>query len=404
MSKEKTEQSKEKSIVDLTKKYLRTHFKRSIPINYKFHQYAHFKKIVKSANKIAKKSGLDSDQVEIVVLASWFRYAGITEQYENYEATSAKMAEQFLKAKNYPAEKIDKIKTLILNANSEEKPIGKLAEIMHDAAESYKGRKGFLRNSGLLWVELEEVHDKTIKDKEWAESQYESLIDANFYTNYANQKYQNQLADNIQKQRKVIQKAKTASIRKKTGKEFGRGIDTLYRTSYRNHINLSSIADGKANMMISINTLILSAIVTLLATGMTFSGTISFQHFRYVVPIIILLLAVLSSAIFAILSARPKVTENSITNDDILTRKKSVLFFGNFITMEKDDFIKSLSMLKKNQALLYDNMAVDMYFLGHVLDKKYRLLKHSYNVFMAGLILCVFTFIFMLVYTELRGG
>jgi len=265
------------------------------------------------------------------------------------------------------------------------------------------GKKGFTRDSNSLWVELEEVYKQEIKSKTWAQQEYDKLVKVQFYTEYANEKYQDRLADNLQHQRKLIEKAKKASIRKRTGKEFGRGIDTLYRTSYRNHINLSSIADGKANMMISINTIILSAIVTLMATGMSFSGAFSIEEFQFMVPIIILLVTVLISAIFAVLSARPKVTENSITSEDILSRKKSVLFFGNFITMRKQEFVESLDMLKRNQALLYDNMAIDMYFLGHVLDRKYRLIKHSYNIFMGGLILCVLSFIFLLIYSQLVG-
>jgi len=404
MSKQEKEKVKKpKTIVDLARKHLRNHFKRNTPIAYKFHQYAYFKEVVKIAKKIAKGNGLSDEQTEILLLANWFRFGGITKQYENYHQISADMAQAFLTAKQYPAEKIKRVIDLIMGTANEGKATGKLAEITYDASVAYMGRKGFSRDSNSLRVELEEVYDKKIKDKAWAEQEYEKLVKAHFYTEYTNEKYQDRLADNIQNQRKLIEKAKRASIRKKTGKEFGRGIDTLYRTSYRNHINLSSIADGKANMMISINTIIISAIVTLMAAGMSFSATFSFAQFRYIVPIIILLVAVLISAIFAVLSARPKVTEHSISNEDILSRKKSVLFFGNFITMQKQEFIDSLDMLKRNQALLYDNMAVDMYYLGHVLDKKYRLIKHSYNVFMGGLILCVASFIFLLIYSQIPG-
>ena len=353
MSNQETEkkEKKPKTIVDLTRKYLKKHFKRNIPIAYKFHQYAYFKRVVKTAKKIAKGVNLSDEQTEILLLANWFRYAGITKQYEDYQPISIAMAEEFLKAKSYPEEKIKKVIDLIMSTASTEKATGKLAEITYDASVAYMGKKNFSRDSNSLRVEQEEVFEKKIKNKAWSEKEYDKLVKAHFYTEYANEKYQDRLADNIQNQRKLIEKAKRASIRKKTGKEFGRGIDTLYRTSYRNHINLSSIADGKANMMISINTIILSAIVTLMATGMSFSGVFSFAHFRYMVPIIILLVSVLISAIFAVLSARPSVTEHSISNEDILGRKKSVLFFGNFITMQKQEFIESLDMLKRNQAL-----------------------------------------------------
>jgi len=397
-------QTNNKNIIELTRKKLRKHFKLNIPIAYKFHRYAYFKKVVKIANELADESGLSDDDKEILILANWYKFAGITEQYKNFQQISADMAEEFLRDNNYPPDKIKKVKKIILAKFSEAESIGILSEITHDASAAYMGRKNFSRDSNSLRVELEEVYKKNIKNNTWAQQEYDKLVNAHFYTEYANEKYRDRLANNIQNQRKKIRKAKTASIRKKTGKEFGRGIDTLYRTSYRNHINLSSIADGKANMMISINTIILSAIVTLMGAGMSFSETYSFAHFRYMVPILILLLAVLVSAIFAVLSARPKITKNSISSEDILSRDKSVLFFGNFITMDKQEFIDSLDMLKRNQALLYDNMAVDMYYLGHVLDKKYKLIKQSYNVFMGGLILCVLSFVFFLLYSQLLGA
>ena len=42
--------------------------------------------------------------------------------------------------------------------------------------------------------------------------------------------------------------------------KLGRGVETMYRTAYRTHVNLSSIADNKANIMLSINAIIISVI------------------------------------------------------------------------------------------------------------------------------------------------
>jgi len=58
----------------------------------------------------------------------------------------------------------------------------------------------------------------------------------------------------------------------------GRGVETMYRSAYRNHINLSSIADNKANMMISINTIIMSLIIAVIGSVFTFTGSELIKH------------------------------------------------------------------------------------------------------------------------------
>lgn len=46
----------------------------------------------------------------------------------------------------------------------------------------------------------------------------------------------------------------------------------------------------------------------------------------------------------------------------------------------------------KDSDFLYSSMTRDLYYLGVVLAKKYRLLRISYNVFMYGLIIAVLAF------------
>ena len=113
--------------------------------------------------------------------------------------------------------------------------------------------------------------------------------------------------------------------------KLGRGIETMYRATYRNHINLSSIADAKANMMISINAIIMSVIITIVGSGFTFSGLEFYQYIRFTVPMTILLISSLISVVFAVLSARPNVTKKNVSEQKIREKKSSILFFGNFV-------------------------------------------------------------------------
>jgi len=400
MVKDVTNQQK----TDDIRSYVEAFYKEHIPDQIKFHDFTYLEMVMKQVGKMADAVKLSDQDRKILEAANWFRYTGMSTQYDNYRVSSAQIAAEYFKKQNYSESEIEQIKTLILNSTEKPKPTNILEEITHDGNYVYLGKKSFFDYSSLLKVELESVNDKKISPKEWDEMVYRLLAKSRFYTNYANQKYLDRIAGHITSQRKNLKKTKRDAIRKKTGKEFGRGIDTMYRSTYRNHINLSSIADGKANMMISINTIILSAIVTLLGTSITLTGQVSFEHFRFFLPILILLLAVLGSAIFAILSANPQVTSSDVEKKDILKRTKSVLFFGNFIHMEQKEFVDNLAMLKNNEKILYDNMAVDIYELGHVLSTKYKMIKISYNIFMVGLILCVISFLAVMLYSQAKYG
>ena len=52
-----------------------------------------------------------------------------------------------------------------------------------------------------------------------------------------------------------------------------------------------------------------------------------------------------------------------------------------------------MSNLKIDQEELYNDLSRDLYNLGLVLRKKYRLLTISYNVFVGGLVLSVLVFL-----------
>ena len=89
------------------------------------------------------------------------------------------------------------------------------------------------------------------------------LLNFNYLTAEGKKDFDTRRRKNVGEQQSNNYKIQQKEVKAKTGKNFGRGIDTMYRTSFRNHITLSRIADGKANMMISINTIILSIVITI---------------------------------------------------------------------------------------------------------------------------------------------
>ena len=79
--------------------------------------------------------------------------------------------------------------------------------------------------------------------------------------------------------------------------------------------------------------------------------------------------------------------------DDIEQKRSNLLFFGNFYNMKVDDFHWGMMEMIKDSDFLYSSMTRDLYYLGIVLAKKYRLLRICFDIFMYGVILSVLVFV-----------
>ncbi len=181
-----------------------------------------------------------------------------------------------------------------------------------------------------------------------------------------------------------IVKDKTKDPEKK--KKLNRGVETMFRTTSKNHMDLSSIADNKANIMISVNSIIISILVTVL-----FRKLEDFPVFT--IPAILLIMTSLGAMVFAILATRPKVTKGMITKDDIRQKKGNLLYFGNFHDMSLEDYAEGMKSMIYDDEYLYGSMIRDIYFLGKVLARKYSLLRKSYSIFMFGFVISVIAFV-----------
>lgn len=179
--------------------------------------------------------------------------------------------------------------------------------------------------------------------------------------------------------------------------KFGskRGIETLFRTSYPNHMDLSAIADSKSNIMISINGIIISVVLASISPKIDANPWLLF-------PTAVLLLGCLVSMIYAVLAAMPRVTDDPISLDDVREGKANLLFFGHFTHLPASEYVRGMKELVQDNGLLYTSMMRDIYGLGRVLQQKFRLLRVSYIAFMSGLITGVV--MFLLVYALVAFG
>lgn len=393
-------------VIKEASEFIFTLFKEKLTSDHLYHNYRHTTETVKYCKELGEKYNLTSRDHEVLLLAAWFHDAGYTQVYAGHEEKGVEILKEFLRGE-YPQEDQKEIEALILSTRGDFTPDGTLQEILHDADYISIGKKTFDKRAQLLRIEWERILGKTYSELEWAEEQLNFLISTNFRTEEASVNYNDQREENIREQRLKVELLKNEKLKLDSKiesnmekvKREGRGIETLYRSIYQYHIDLSGIADNKANIMISINTIIISLIITLFGSGYTFSsGAGAVSSIRFVFPVALLLITSLLAVVFAILSARPNVTSKE--KFELKQKKGSAIFFGNFAQLDLTEFVNHLKMLKDQKEELYDSMSVDVYYLGSVLLKKYKLLTWSYNLFMGGLVVCGLGFIIIMAFSS----
>ena len=187
--------------------------------------------------------------------------------------------------------------------------------------------------------------------------------------------------------------AKSAKSAKKAQKDgdlsaiqTNKSAQMMFKTSLRNHLDLSSLADNKANIMLSVNALIITIIVPMAA------GQINDSPYL-LTPILILLITCLISMIFATLATRPIKMKGETTMQTIDQGKSNLFFFGNFYKMQFNQYKAGILKVLEKEEDLDDSIMRDLFFLGKSLGTKYAQLRICYTIFMSGVSLAVLAFI-----------
>ena len=195
--------------------------------------------------------------------------------------------------------------------------------------------------------------------------------------------------DHQDKKKKKNKKDKDQPKRSTLG--TSRGIETMFRTSYRVNMDLSALADSKSNMIMGVNSIVISVVLAGLSSKIDANPWL-------LIPTSILLVGCLISLVYAILAARPRVSSTVITLEDVRKNKANILFFGNYAHMSRDDYIQGMTELMQNTDNLYYNMIIDIYGLGGVLQKKFRLLRTAYTALMFAVVLGVLSFVMVYIW------
>lgn len=169
---------------------------------------------------------------------------------------------------------------------------------------------------------------------------------------------------------------------------------TFYRVTFKNNCNLLQIADNKANMIISINALVISSIIAITSYG-TISHQVNLKSPLTIIPIMLFISTCLFSTILAVRAAKPKIMgKNQKTQEK---GKSSMLFFGESSTYNLEEYLVEIDRILPSREEINQQMSIALFYQGKVLNRKYNLLGHAYNVFILGLVIGVLTFLIHLI-------
>ena len=371
-----------------------------------YHNLTHTEHVVKHAIEIGNYYQLSDRDFFIVQCACWFHDVGYLDGRDQHEKKGAESAASFLRGVGLDEESIQEIQGCIMATKMPQSPKNLLQQIVCDADLYHLGSDGFKERNKLMRKETIAVCNKEIDKNLWRLGTLQLLEAHHYHTQYCIDKLTARKNETMHALKVQIQESfnlssppseaiaateekTTAKDKKKKDDKDSRpekGIETMFRITSNNHQRLSDMADNKAHIMISINSIILSVVLSVLLRKLE-------DNEHLILPTVTLLLICLVTMVFSILATRPSVPPGRFTPEEVLEKKPNLLFFGNFYRMSLRDYNDAMEKMMENRDYLYGSLIKDIYSQGIVLGRKYRLLRIAYNVFMFGIIVSVLGFI-----------
>lgn len=390
------------SFVEKTDAFVADLLEKRLPKTCIYHNYVHAKRVYKSTKEIIEKSTLSPEEKQDILLAALLHDTGYIHGRDNHEEKSVVIAKEYLSNEAYPEERIERISQAIMATKMENTPVTELDKILRDADASHFAKSYFEEASEYLRQELriQGIAEHSLED--WRKCNIEMFTTQHhYYTTYAIEHWKPKKDANLVKmltEQKEIKKAKKKEKLKAKLKDESpeKGVQSMFRITLRNHIKLSDIADTKANILLSVNAIILSMALSNLIPKLD-----NPSNAYLIVPTAIFIIFSITSMILSVLATRPNVTMGKFTREDVEQKKVNLLFFGNFHKMSLTDFEWAINEMMQDKDYIYSALTKDLYFLGVVLDRKYRILRITYTVFMIGIIVSVIAFA---IYFKMQDG
>jgi predicted metal-dependent HD superfamily phosphohydrolase len=318
------------------KEYVLGRFKKTDHPDLRYHNADHTKRTVENAAFLSDHYHLSEEDNAIVMAAVWFHDIGYLTIPGDHEEESVRVAEKFLLKKGADTRFIGAVTACIRATKIPQTAVNLNQQIVCDADLFGLGEDDFFENDKLLRKESILLNSRETGKTEWRNNTAGFLERHTYYTGYCRQQLDGKKAQNLAELKQKIQDVETGKpdntadvpaadaptirgdgVAKKEGQKERpeKGIETMFRISSGNHQRLSDMADKKAHIMITVNSIIISAVISLVFRKLDSYGFL-------VAPSFILLSVSLAAMTLSILSTRPSVPHGRFAQHE-LDEKKS---------------------------------------------------------------------------------
>lgn len=365
--------------------------------NFLFHNYHLILQNVKTFKEISKNEKLTHDETEIAKLAIVFKDVGITGS-ESKELESQMVIDDFLNKVNLTPLQSEDFNSLMNFIRGNNEPRNKLEQVLRDSVDIYLAYPDALERMNLFRMEQELLYGKIYDDIDWLEFCKRYYVTHNFFTRYAKEKYGLQRNKNFLELERLIYKMKPdkhiqskSSVMDMSNEPLTyKEAEDLFKMTFRNYLDLITVADRKAELMIQVNSIMVSVVIA-------FSLRRLDDHPLFMLPIIGILLVAIATIYFAIMASKPqeKIQRNTGVNDN------QVFFFGSFDRVD-NGFIKisweeyknrMRDLASGNRGEVMQQIAQETFMVRKILAQKFKYISFAYRVFKYGLIIIVVSFL-----------
>lgn len=381
--------NKSVSIVASAEKYVMRLLREELTKDHIFHNLQHALAVRSAALDIGQQLAFSEGEMEVLELAALFHDAGFVEVYEGHEQVSKRIAKEFLQEQGYEQAKIDMVLNCINATIPGKQPYNKLEEVIKDADLMGLGMDNYPVALAALRHEWEVFQNKVFTEVEWFELNDKFVSSHEYFTEVAKSLYGEKKEQNRKFLKKTAKKERKEKSKNYTGEgkiKGSKSAQMMFKTALRNHIDLSNLADNKANIMLSVNALIVTVAVPMAASYIR-------DDLILAVPVGILLVTCLASMIFATLATRPIKMSGLTSLESIKKGESNLFFFGNFYKMNFEEYLEGMDHVISDEENLDNSIQRDLFFLGKSLGRKYNQLRICYNVFMIGVVISVILFV-----------
>lgn len=383
-----------------TERHVKELFKKHGEANLVFHNLGHTQTVVERVYEIAAHYELPDKELLELSIAAWFHDTGhLITNPTDHEEKSVALMEEFVRNKTGDEELIGKVALLIRITKFPPAPQSLQEMIICDADTYHFGLQDFKQTNKALKKELI-LRNMNTMVLDWEQNSLELLKKHQFFTSYCINGLQKGKEKNIRRLQKKLNRLEGANVsdtlllpgdekgesNKRKNSLIARGIQTMLRLTSENHVELSNMADGKASILISVNAIIISVILSVLIRRIEVETHLT-------IPTFIFLASSLTTIIIAIMATRPKVSQGNFSREDILHKNTNLLFFGNFYKTKVNEYQWAMNTMMRDPDYLYSSLIMDIHQLGVILARKYKLIRLAYTVFMIGLFVSVIAFI-----------